>query len=307
MRNGAHIIDVCLQSSDRNELQDVDAFYAALMPKIKAPVMVDSTDPQAVERALQWCQGRSIVNSVNLEDGGVRFALVCPIARTYGAALVVGTIDEDRDRAQASTRERKLAVALRSVEILTREHGMAREDIVIDPPVFPCATGDENYIGSAVETIEAIAPVKQQIPHVRTILGISNVSFGLPAAAREVVNSVFLYYATKAGLDLATVNSEKRERFASIPAEERRLAENLLFNRPPEGMDAPVDWRLQEPAHRVAINKQQITAVTEYFRKAGRKEKKQLIDLPLDERLTRCIVEGSKDGPPADLDRKLAE
>ncbi len=276
------------------------------MPKIKAPVMVDSTDPKAVERALEWCQGRSIVNSVNLEDGGERFALVCPIARTYGAALVVGTIDEDKERAQAFTRERKLAVAVRSVEILTREHGMAPEDLVIDPLVFPCATGDENYIGAAVETIEAIALVKQRIPHVRTILGISNVSFGLPAAAREVVNSVFLYYATKAGLDLAIVNSEKLERFASIPAEERRLAENLLFNRPPEGMEAPEDWRLQPRGQRVAINQQQIAAVTEYFRKAGRRDKKQLADLPLDERLARYIVEGSKDGLVADLDRKLA-
>ena len=105
--------------------------------------------------------------------------------------------------------------------------------------MFPCATGDENYIGGAVETIEGIRLIKKEIPYVKTVLGISNISFGLPPAAREVVNSVFLYYCTKAGLDLAIVNAEKLERFASIPEEERRLAENLLFNPPPADAEDP--------------------------------------------------------------------
>src|SRR6202012_5271995 len=216
--------------SDREELGDIDPFYAKLMPKIKAPVMVDTTDPKALERALTWCQGKSILNSVNLEDGEEKFELVCPIAKAYGAALVVGTIDEDKQQAQAFTRERKLAVAQRSVQLLTEKYGIAPEDIIIDTLVFPCATGDENYIGGAVETIEAIRLIKQQIPYVKTVLGISNISFGLPAAAREVVNSVFLFHCTKAGLDLAIVNAEKLERFASIPEEERRLAEELIYS-----------------------------------------------------------------------------
>ena len=153
---------------------------------------------------------------------------------------MVGTIDEDKLQAQAFTRERKLAVAQRSVEILTTKYGIPPEDIVIDTLTFPCATGDENYVGGAVETIEAIRLIKEQIPYVKTILGVSNISFGLPASAREVVNSVFLYYSTKAGLDLAIVNSEKLERFASIPVEERRLADALLFNSllPPAGRPA---------------------------------------------------------------------
>ena len=187
------------------------------------------------------------------------------------------------------------------------------EDIVIDPLVFPCATGDENYIGGAVETIEAIRLVKESIPYVKTILGVSNISFGLPAAAREVVNSVFLYYATKAGLDLAIVNAEKLERFASIPEEERRLAENLLFNTPPaKSADeslrtASQDWRQQSREQKIGINQHHIAAITEFFRKAGKKEKKKAEALPLNERLANYIIEGTKDGLVVDLELKRAE
>ncbi len=317
VRNGAHIVDVCLQSSDREELGDIDPFYGKLMPKIKAPVMIDTTDARAIESALMWCQGKSIINSINLEDGEEKFERICPLAKSYGAALVVGTIDEDKQQAQAFTRERKLAVAQRSVKILTEKYGIAPEDIIIDPLVFPCATGDENYIGGAVETIEAIRMVKENIPYVKTILGVSNISFGLPATARETVNSVFLYYATKAGLDLAIVNSQKLERFASLPEEERRLADNLLFNRPVTNINsaiteetllaAPQDWREQTREQRAAINQFHIAAISDYFRKTVRKEKKKSAELPLDERLANYIIEGTKDGLIADLDRKRAE
>ncbi|HXK05830.1 MAG TPA: homocysteine S-methyltransferase family protein, partial [Verrucomicrobiae bacterium] len=313
VRNGAHVIDVCLQSTDRDEINDIQPFYEKLVRKIKAPVMIDTTDPKAVELALKYCQGKSIINSINLEDGEEKLERVCPIARRYGAALVVGSIDEDPVQAQAFTRERKLAVAARSVRLLTEKYGIPAEDIVIDPLVFPCATGDANYIGAAVETIEGIRLVKEQIPFVKTVLGISNISFGLPAAAREVVNSVFLYYCTKAGLDLAIVNAEKLERFASIPEEERRLAENLLFNSPPvDAADgdlrtAPEDWRLQTPEQKIAINQWHIAAVTEHFRKSGKREKARPEDLPLDQRLANYIIEGTRDGLVADLDRKRAQ
>ncbi len=318
IRNGAHVVDVCLQSSDRDEIKDIPHFYGKLIRKIKAPIMIDTTDPTAVELALSYCQGKSIINSINLEDGEEKFERVCPLAKSYGAAVICGTIDEDKQQAQAFTRERKLAVAERSVELLTNKYGLAPEDIVIDPLVFPCATGDENYIGGAVETIDAIRLIKEKIPYVKTVLGVSNISFGLPAEAREVVNSVFLYYSTKAGLDLAIVNAEKLERFASIPVEERRLAENLLFNTPPaeipadhpnaeELKTAPEDWRLQSRAQKIGINQFHIAAITEHFRKAGKKEKKKAADLPLDERLANYIIEGTKDGLVADLDRKRAE
>ena len=313
VKNGAHIVDVCLQSTDRDEIADVPPFYEKLIRKIKAPIMIDTTDAKAVELALTYCQGKSIVNSINLEDGEEKFARVCPIAKRYGAALVVGSIDEDKVQAQAFTRERKLAVAERSYKLLTGKYGIAPEDIVIDPLVFPCATGDVNYIGAAVETIEGIRLVKEKLPYVKTVLGISNISFGLPATAREVVNSVFLYYCTKAGLDLAIVNAEKLERFASIPVEERRLAENLLFNAPAvDAADeslrtAPEDWRQQTAGQKAALNQWHIAAITEHFRKSTRRTKAQAADLPLDQRLSNYIIEGSKDGLIGDLERKRAD
>jgi 5-methyltetrahydrofolate--homocysteine methyltransferase len=318
VRNGAHVVDVCLQSSDRDEMNDIPPFYEKLIRKIKAPIMIDTTDPKGVELALTYCQGKSIINSINLEDGEEKFERLCPIAKAYGAALICGTIDEDKLQAQAFTRERKLAVAERSVQLLTEKYGIPVEDIIIDPLVFPCATGDENYIGGAVETIEAIRLIKENIPYVKTILGISNISFGLPAAAREVVNSVFLYYCTKAGLDLAIVNAEKLERFASIPVEERRLAESLLFNTPPADVPAdhsdpdllktaPEDWRQQSREQKAAINQFHIAAIAAHFRHAVKKEKKNAADVPIDERLASYIIEGTKDGLVPDLDRKLAE
>ncbi len=318
IRNGAHVVDVCLQSTDREELNDIPLFYEKLIRKIKAPIMIDTTDPRSIELSLTYCEGKSIINSINLEDGEEKFERVCPIARAYGAALVVGCIDEDKLQAQAFTRERKLAVAERSVELLTNKYGIPPENILIDPLVFPCATGDENYIGGAVETIESIRIIKQKIPYVKTILGISNISFGLPPSAREVVNSVFLYYCTKAGLDLAIVNAEKLERFALIPERERRLAEALLFNTPPVDVPAdhsnaavleavPEDWRLQSRDQKAAVNQFHIAAITEYFRGATKKEKKKAADVPLDERLGNYIIEGTKDGLIPDLDLKLKE
>jgi 5-methyltetrahydrofolate--homocysteine methyltransferase len=314
VRNGAHIIDVCLQTTDRNELADIPPFYERLIRIVKAPLMIDTTDPKALALALEYCQGKSIINSINLEDGEEKFERVCPIARRFGAAIIVGTIDEDKVQAQAFTRERKLAVAERSFRLLTAKYGIPPENIIIDPLVFPCATGDANYAGGAVETIEAIRLIKEQLPRVKIVLGISNISFGLPTAAREVVNSVFLYHATKAGLDLAIVNAERLERFASIPEQERRLAENLLFNTPiidsrEESLrTAPEDWREQEPKQRMVINQFHIGAITEHFRRAARRSAKApAADLPLEERLARYIVEGTKDGLKTDLDRKLAE
>jgi len=285
VKGGAQICDVNLQNADRDELYDVDRFYEKMIRVVKAPTMIDTTDPVAIERALTYCQGKSIINSINLEDGLDKFERVTPLARKYGAALIVGCIDEDREQAQAITRERKLEIAQRSVKLLNQDYGIRTEDIIIDPLVFPCATGDSNYVGSAVETIEGVRLIKQEIPHVKTILGISNVSFGLPDAGREVLNSVFLYHCTKAGLDLAIVNSEKLERYASIPEAERQLAEDLLWNRS------------EDP----------IAAFAAHFRGAASRQKKTASDLPLDERLGNYIIEGTKEGLIADLELKLKE
>ncbi|PYT92925.1 MAG: methionine synthase, partial [Acidobacteria bacterium] len=316
VRGGAQVVDVCLQSTERDEKRDIPLFYEKLIRKVKPPIMIDTTDPAAIELALTYCQGKSIINSINLEDGEEKFQRTVPIAHEYGAAVVVGCIDEDPVQAQAFTRERKLAIAQRSYRLLTEKYGLAPEDIIFDPLVFPCATGDENYIGGAVETMEGIRLIKQALPDVRTILGISNVSFGLPPGAREVVNSVFLYYCTKAGLDLAIVNTEKIERFASIPAHERELAENLLFSHPPKSapadyrgvsllLDAPADWRQQSKEQRAAVNQFWIASIAEHFRTAKKREKARN-DLPLDERLANYILEGTRDGLIADLERKRA-
>ena len=317
VRGGAQIVDVCLQSTERDEKNDIPAFYEKLIRKVKVPVMVDTTDPAAVAQALTYSQGKAIINSINLEDGEEKFERVAPIAHEFGAAVVVGCIDENPVQAQAFTRERKLEIALRSYKLLTEKYGIEPEDIIFDPLVFPCATGDENYIGGAVETMEGIRLIKQHLPEVRTILGISNVSFGLPAGAREVVNSVFLYYCTKARLDLAIVNTERIERFASIPEHERRLAENLLFQHPPQDVPAnhpraallrnvPPDWRQQPREQRIAVNQLHIAAITDHFRTAKKKERARAADLPLDERLANYIIQGTRDGLIEDLERKRA-
>ena len=318
VKGGAQIVDVCLQSTERDEKKDIPPFYEKLSRKIKVPVMIDTTDASALGLSLTYCQGKAIINSINLEDGEEKFERVVPIAHDFGAAIVVGCIDEDPVQAQAFRRERKLEIAKRSYELLTKKYGLEPEDIIFDPLVFPCATGDENYIGGAVETMEGIRLIKQALPNTRTILGISNVSFGLPAGAREVVNSVFLYYCTKAGLDLAIVNTEKIERFASIPEHERKLAENLLFQHPlkeiPAGhpqaqllRDLPADWRQQTKEQKAALNQFHIAAITEHFRVAVKKEKKKKEDQPLDERLSNYIIEGTRDGLIEDLERKRGE
>ena len=301
---GAQIVDVCLTTTERDEIADIHEFYDRLTRSIKAPLMIDTTDPAAVETALTYSQGRAIVNSINLEDGEERFERICPLLRRYGAAAVVGTIDESPDDAQAFSRERKLEVALRSHKLLTGKYGLSDHDLVIDPLVFPAASGDATYIGGAVETIEGLRLIKEALPHCRTVLGISNVSFGLPIAAREVVNSVFLYHCTKAGLDLAIVNSQGIERFANISDEVRREAEDLLFNH---GENAPLDWREQRPEQRAAINQANIAKLTERFRGVKRDRSGPSDDVPLDERLARYIIDGTRHGLTDDLDRKRAE
>src|SRR5690606_14881852 len=150
---------------------------------------------------------------INLEDGEERFDAVMPLVKKYGASLVVGTIDET---GMAITREQKLEVAKRSYKLLTEKWGMSAEDIIFDPLMFPVGTGDEQYIGAAEETIEGIRMIKEHLPGCLTVLGVSNVSFGLPPVGREVLNAVYLYHCTQAGLDYAIVNTEKLERYASI-------------------------------------------------------------------------------------------
>ena len=285
-RNGAHVLDVCLQDPDRDEATDVAMFLDLVTKKVKTPIMVDSTDSNVIELALKRLQGKSIINSVNLEDGEARFQAVAPLARRYGAALVVGCIDDDKEQAQAVTRERKVEVALRSAKLLTEKYGIPEEDLIFDPLVFPVGTGDVNYIGSGAETVEGVRLVKEALPRAKTILGISNVSFGLPVAGREVLNSVFLYHCVQAGLDMAIVNSEAMMRYASIPEEERKLSEDLIW------------YRGEDP----------VAAFAAHFRdKAPAATNEERRNLPLDERLALAIIEGTKEGLAEDLDEALLD
>jgi 5-methyltetrahydrofolate--homocysteine methyltransferase len=294
VRNGAHIVDVCLANPDREEREDMNRFLDFLTKKIKVPIMIDSTDGAVIEDALKRCPGKCVINSINLEDGEERFEAIVPLLRQYGGAAVVGTIDEDKAQGMAVTRERKLAVAKRSFELLTQKYGLAPEDLYFDPLVFPCATGDKNYYGSAAETIEGVRLIKQALPRCRTILGISNVSFGLPAAGREILNAVFLYHCVQAGLDLAIVNSEKLARYATIPEKEKQLSEAVLFWKGPG-----------DPAHPAGYDP--VAEFSAHFRdfKPTVKDPNERLKQPIEKRLPRNVVEGSKEGLLADLDELL--
>ncbi|KFE63916.1 methionine synthase [Hyalangium minutum] len=279
VKRGAQVIDICLANPDRDELEDMRRFLEVVVKKVRVPLMIDSTDEEVIAMALTYSQGKAIINSVNLEDGEERFEKVVPLARQFGAALVVGCIDE---KGMAVSRQRKLEVAERSFELLTKKYGMKAEDLYFDPLVFPCASGDAQYTGSGVETIEGVRLIKQRFPQCKTVLGISNVSFGLPTAGREVLNSVFLYHCVQAGLDMALVNSEKLERYPSLPAEERKLSEDLLYNQGPDP----------------------VTPFAAHFRER-KPQKAATSSLPLEERLQRYIIEGTRDGLFADLDLAL--
>src|SRR5262249_2874798 len=280
VKRGAQVIDICLANPDRDELSDIRRFLEVVVKKVRVPVMIDSTDEKVIAAALTYSQGKAIINSVNLEDGEERFHKVVPLARKFGAALVVGCIDE---KGMGVPRQRKLEVAERSFELLTGKYGVKAQDIYFDALVFPCATGDPQYVGSAVETIEGFRLIKQRFAQCKTVLGISNISFGLPTSGREVLNSVFLYHCTQAGLDMALVNSEKLERYPSLPEEERRLSEDLLFNRGPDP----------------------ITPFAAHFRERKAAPARATEGLPLEERLQRYVIEGSRDGLLPDLAEAL--
>ena len=284
VKGGAQVIDICVANPDRDEAADMERMLEFLPKKVRAPIMIDSTDHRVIELALKRLQGKCVINSINLEEGEERLARMAGLLHRFGGAVVVGCIDEDPQHGMAVTRQRKLEIAQRSYDLLVNRYGLQPEDLIFDPLVFPVGSGDENYIGSAVETIEGVRLIAEAFPQCGTILGISNVSFGLPAAGREVLNAVFLYHCVKAGLSYAIVNTEKLERYASIPEEERRLAEDLIF------------WRGDDP----------VAAFAAAFRDKKPVSHAPKAELPLDERLPLYIVEGVKDGLSADLDAALA-
>jgi 5-methyltetrahydrofolate--homocysteine methyltransferase len=284
VRDGSQVLDICLQDPDRDETIDIITFLELLNGRVKVPLMLDSTDPIVLREALKRTPGKSIINSINLEDGEERLRIIVPLIKEFGAAVVVGCIDDNRTQGQAITKERKLSIAKRAFNLLTEKYDILPYDIIFDPLVFPIGTGDSNYVGSGIETIEGVSMIKKAFPEAKTILGISNVSFGLPTAGREVLNSVFFYHCVMAGLDMAIVNSQQLRRYASISQDEKKLAEDLIWSR----------------------GENPIAAFADHFRDIRpTKTHETRKTLPLNERISSCVVDGSKEGLFSDLDEAL--
>ena len=289
-REGAHLLDLCVDYVGRDGSADMTELASRLSTGITLPVVLDSTEPPVLQAGLEALAGRSVINSVNYEDGDgptSRFATVMPLVAEHGAAVVALTIDEE---GQARTAEWKVRVASRLIEDLTGRWGMRVGDILVDCLTFPIATGQEETRRDGIETIEAIRELKSRYPGVRTTLGVSNVSFGLNPAARIVLNSVFLAECVKAGLDSAIVHAAKIVPVERIPDEQREVALDLVYDRRRPGYD---------PLTRFLELFEGVTA------SSVRSRSDELAALPLWERLQRRIVDGEADGLAADLDLAL--
>ena len=292
-REGAHVLDLCVDYVGRDGTRDMAELASRLATASTLPIMVDSTEPEVVRTGLEHLGGRCAINSVNYEDGtgpGSRYQRIMELAVEHGAAVVVTCIDEE---GQARTADWKLRVAERAIEDLTTNWGLAKSSIIIDCLVFPITTGQEEVRRDALETIEAIRELKKRHPDVLTTLGLSNVSFGLNPAARQVLNSVFLHECRQAGLDSAILNSSKILPMNKIDDEARQVALDLVYDRRRDGYD-PLQ-RLMEL----------FEGKTASSARASRAE--ELAKLPLFERLEKRIVEGEVNGLEADLDAAMRE
>jgi len=292
-RDGAHLLDVCVDYVGRDGVADMREIVARFATAATLPLVLDSTEATVIEAGLELTGGRAVINSVNYEDGDgpdSRIARVMPLVREHGAAVIALTIDE---RGQARTAEWKVAIAERLIGDLTRNWGMRVEDIIVDCLTFPIATGQEETRRDGIETIEAIAELKRRYPDVQTTLGVSNVSFGLKPAARAVLNSVFLAECVRAGLDSAIVHAARIMPIARIPDEQRQVALDLVYDRRREGYD---------PLARLLELFEGVDAAELKASRAA-----ELAGLPLWERLKRRIIDGERSGLEADLDAALAQ
>jgi len=234
MEGGAHVLDVCVALTERtDEAAQMRRLVKKLALSVETPLSIDSTEAGVIEEALKAYPGSAIVNSINLENGRQRLDAVMPLVVRYGAAVIALTIDE---AGMAKTAERKLEVARRIHDLVTREYGLPPERLIFDDLTFTLATGDAEFLESGIQTIEGIRLIKQALPGVLTSLGVSNVSFGLSKEARAALNSVFLYHCVRAGLDMAIVNAADIIPYAEIGDDDRRLAEDLIFNRDPQAL-----------------------------------------------------------------------
>ncbi|MGB8113492.1 MAG: methionine synthase [Candidatus Sulfotelmatobacter sp.] len=226
VNDGSHMLDLCCAIVGEDEKAYISSILEKIATRVPAPILVDSTEADVVEEALKRIPGRAIINSINLEDGEKRTSLVLPMAKRYGAGVIALTIDED---GMALTAEKKTAIAHRIFDLATNEYGLEATDLIFDALTLPISTGQEEYRTAGIETLKAVEQIKRELPGVKTILGVSNISFGLDAYPRRVLNSVFMHEAVDHGLDMAIVNYTKIYPLYKIPQEEVDLARKLIF------------------------------------------------------------------------------
>lgn len=237
-REGSHILDVCTAYVGRDEIADMESLLFQYAQQVTIPLMIDTTEWQVAEAALKRVPGKALINSIHFEDGGERLHHVLTLVRKYGAAVVALTIDED---GMAKSCERKVAIAERILEV-TRSYGLDDEDVFVDCLTFTLGSGDEEFRKAGVETLDSIRKLKERNPRVNTILGVSNISFGLKPAARHVLNSVFLHYAREAGLSSAIVHAGRIMPESRVEPEVWEIARKLVFDERDEGYDPLIEF-----------------------------------------------------------------
>ena len=290
VREGAHVLDVCVDYTGEDGRADMDEVLSRFATQSSLPIMLDSTEPDVIEVGLQWIGGKPILNSVNLEDGdapGTRLDRFLTLAREYGAAVVCTCIDEE---GQARTAEWKLRAATAIHDLAVHRYGLDPSDLMFDALALPLSTGMEESRRDGIETIEGIRLIKRHLPGVSTILGLSNVSFGLTPAARHVLNSVYLHECQEAGLDAAIVHAARILPLSRIDERAKEVCLDLIYDRRRDGYD-PLQELLSlfEGVTSAAVAKEDRTG------------------WPVEEVLKARIVDGDRDGLEADLDRALAE
>ena len=274
---GAHVIDLCTAYAGRDELKDLTTLVGLCAASLKAPLMIDSTTPECIEACLRLYPGRAIVNSVNLEDGGVNIRRVCKAAKKYGAAVVALTIDE---KGMAMTSVEKIRIAKAIHTIAVDECGLRPHDLLFDCLTFTVGSGDDTLRDAAMQTIEGIRLIKSELPGTLTVLGLSNISFGLAPQARRILNSVFLHEAVQAGLDAAIVDAAKILPLARISEEDRGVCVDLLHNRQSEGDKDPLMRFIDHFSTKTVTNS----------------EEEQGSERTVEEQLFFKVMDGDKDG-----------
>ena len=289
IKGGAMVLDVCVDFVGRDGKRDMHEVIRRYVQQISVPLMIDSTDPEVMEVALKLTGGRCALNSANLEDGEGKFARLCSLAKRYGAALVIGCIDEDPTAAMARTAQRKIDIARRARDLAVQKHGLHDGDLMFDPLVLPISTGIEEDRKNAVETIEGTRRIAQELPRCHTVVGLSNVSFGLKPAARVVLNSVFLHELREAGLTGAIVHASKIRPRNRIDDEKWSAALDLIYDRRREEFD-PL-------THFVSLFSDENESVSADAAPEN---------LPIEERLKRHIIDGEKRNLTKHLDEAMA-